>query len=233
MDHALASLFSRFRAGEDCPPALVPPAEALALLADALGFSPTGLDDPRIAANPDAAVVANPPGETLKIEQARALSARAAQTPFGGWQLFVIEGLDRATPEASNHLLKLLEDRPARTFFAATAENPARVLPTLLSRMARFGFGAEAAGELPPEAARMVDDYLDGRTLELPRFILDRDSEISRQEAAAMVSYALARAGSHARAAEAVPALETALRRLGSSNASVRPLLDLAFLPFA
>jgi len=228
MDRQLPALFEKFTSGQDVAPVLAGPDATLAWLESVVGFRPDGFSDPRLTSLADVVTYPLPEGQ-LQIDATRALAARAAQTPFGGWQAFVIEGLDRATPQAGNNLLKLFEERPPRTFFLATARNPLKVLPTLLSRMTRVADDAPAAG-LDPALAAKVDDFLAGATLDLPAFLLDKKAEITRELAADLLSYAVSRAGKYPRAAAALPRMESALRKVATSNASVRAQLDQAFL---
>lgn len=228
MESQLEQVFKKFLAGQEVPPVLCGPREALEWLSGVVGFLPDGFSDPLLAGKADVCVYPLPEG-ALQIDATRQLAARAAQTPMGEWQAFVLEGLDRATPQAGNNLLKLFEELPPRTFFVATARNPLRVLPTLLSRMTRAA-GGNAAPALAPELAGKVDDFLAGATLDLPAFLLAKKTEITREEAVDLVSYAVSRAGAFPKAAAALPRMESALRKLATSNASVRAQLDQAFL---
>lgn len=228
MENQLIAIFKKFTEGQEVPPVLAGPRETLVWIESLVGFIPEGFDDPRLAAQTDITIYPLPEGQ-LQIETTRTMAARVAQTPMGAWQVFVVEGLDRATPQAGNNLLKLLEELPERTFFVATARNHLRVLPTLLSRMTRTG-GSGTPPELEPDLARKVDDYLSGATLDLPAFILDKKAEIPRELAVDILSYAAARAGSFPKATIALPHIEQALRRITTSNANVRAQLDQAFL---
>lgn len=52
----------------------------------------------------------------------------------GGNRLVVIKEADKATPEAQNAMLKILEEPPASTYIVMTVVNPQTLLPTILSR---------------------------------------------------------------------------------------------------
>jgi DNA polymerase-3 subunit delta' len=59
-----------------------------------------------------------PEGLSIGVNEMREIVARAARRPMlGGWQVVVIEDADRLTEQASNALLKALEEPPARTVF--------------------------------------------------------------------------------------------------------------------
>lgn len=59
-----------------------------------------------------------PEGLSISVREMRSVVARSARRPvLGRWQVVVIEDADRLTEQASNALLKSLEEPPARTVF--------------------------------------------------------------------------------------------------------------------
>jgi len=83
---------------------------------------------------PDLHLVA-PEGNTLKIDQVRALQHDLALSPMEGrYRVAVVEGMDRATPEASNALLKTLEEPSPRVVVVLIAPEAEALLPTIVSR---------------------------------------------------------------------------------------------------
>ena len=84
--------------------------------------------------HPDLHLVA-PEGNTLKIDQVRALQHDLALTPMEGrYRVAIVEGMDRATPEASNALLKTLEEPPPHVVMILIAPEAESLLPTIVSR---------------------------------------------------------------------------------------------------
>lgn len=72
---------------------------------------------------------------SIKIEEIRDLMSWVALKPFeGAYKVFILKGAERLTPEASNALLKTLEEPPAHTLFILLVENKNRLLPTIQSR---------------------------------------------------------------------------------------------------
>lgn len=71
----------------------------------------------------------------ILIEQVRTLhrsvSLRAGR---GGRKVFVVEGIETATQEAQNALLKVLEEPPANSVFVLIADEGSLPLPTIVSR---------------------------------------------------------------------------------------------------
>ena len=57
----------------------------------------------------------------------------------GGWRVVIIDGVDRLNRNASNALLKLLEEPPRRAIFLLTSSAPSRLPTTLRSRCVRLG----------------------------------------------------------------------------------------------
>ncbi len=109
--------------------------------------------------------------EAVSVNAVRAIEtwARVA-TP--GVKVIIVE-VRRWLPEpASNALLRTVEEPPRRTHFIFTAPSPQALIPTLLSRLARYRFGdrsrddqrrviAEVFGD-PQAAAGTVAGYLAG-----------------------------------------------------------------------
>src|SRR5258708_34850918 len=69
----------------------------------------------------------------------RELKDRARFHPLQGKRgVFLIEHIDRANEQASNSLLKTLEEPPEHLIIVMTAENPYDLLPTIRSRSVPF-----------------------------------------------------------------------------------------------
>jgi DNA polymerase-3 subunit delta' len=78
-----------------------------------------------------------PEGLSIGVDEMRAVVARAARRPsLGRWQVVVIEDADRLTEQASNALLKAVEEPPARTVFllCAPSLHPDDISVTMRSR---------------------------------------------------------------------------------------------------
>jgi DNA polymerase-3 subunit delta' len=76
------------------------------------------------------------------------------------WRVAVIDSMDELNKEASNALLKMLEEPPANTLFFLVGHAPGRLLPTIRSRCRRLQF--EALGD------DAMTSILEARTPELP-----------------------------------------------------------------
>jgi DNA polymerase-3 subunit delta' len=78
-----------------------------------------------------------PEGLSIGVNEMRAVVARSARRPsLGRWQVVVIEDADRLTEQASNALLKAVEEPPERTVFllCAPSLHPDDVSVTIRSR---------------------------------------------------------------------------------------------------
>ncbi len=78
-----------------------------------------------------------PTGLSIGVDEMRAVVARSGRRPMiGHWQVVVIEDADRLTEQASNALLKAVEEPPARTVFllCAPSLHPDDVTLTIRSR---------------------------------------------------------------------------------------------------
>lgn len=76
-----------------------------------------------------------PEGEVIKIGQIRDMQKRLRFRPMeGGRRACILDSADRLTDEASNALLKMLEEPPQETHLFLITSRPHRLLPTILSR---------------------------------------------------------------------------------------------------
>jgi DNA polymerase-3 subunit delta' len=76
-----------------------------------------------------------PEGEVMKIGQIRDMQKRLHFRPMeGGRRACILDSSDRLTDEASNALLKTLEEPPPETHLFLITSRPHRLLPTILSR---------------------------------------------------------------------------------------------------
>jgi DNA polymerase-3 subunit delta' len=72
---------------------------------------------------------------SIRIDQVRQLQRLFATTPsMSLWRAVVIDSVDDLEPQASNALLKNLEEPPANTVFLLVSHAPERLLPTIRSR---------------------------------------------------------------------------------------------------
>ena len=79
----------------------------------------------------------------ITVEQARDLKSKIMTSSWGMGQRFVlIDGADELNEEASNALLKLFEEPPARTVFFLTVQDERSLLPTIRSRAQIFHFSS-------------------------------------------------------------------------------------------
>lgn len=75
------------------------------------------------------------PAPSIGIEQVRKIKEYLKLKSFdGGERLIILYELDKATPEAGNALLKLLEEPPSDTYIILTCTNINHILPTVVSR---------------------------------------------------------------------------------------------------
>jgi DNA polymerase III subunit delta' len=77
----------------------------------------------------------------ITIDQVRGLGEFMGMTAaLSPWRVAVIDSMDELNREASNALLKMLEEPPANTLFFLVSHAPGRLLPTIRSRCRRLDF---------------------------------------------------------------------------------------------
>lgn len=91
----------------------------------------------------------------IRIEQIRDLQKEASLKPYEGrYRVFIVDGAELMTEEASNGLLKTLEEPPDEVIFVLLASEVGAILPTIVSRCQRV--------ELRPLPLSVVADELEG-----------------------------------------------------------------------
>ena len=79
----------------------------------------------------------------ITIKQIRELGEFMGLTAaLSPWRVAVIDSMDELNKEASNALLKMLEEPPPNTLFLLISHAPGRLLPTIRSRCRLLHFGA-------------------------------------------------------------------------------------------
>ena len=77
----------------------------------------------------------------ITVKQIRQLGEFMGMTAaLSPWRVAVIDSMDELNKEASNALLKMLEEPPANTLFFLVSHAPGRLLPTIRSRCRRLHF---------------------------------------------------------------------------------------------
>ena len=77
----------------------------------------------------------------ITVKQIRQLGEFMGMTAaLSPWRVAVIDSMDELNKEASNALLKMLEEPPANTLFFLVSHAPGRLLPTIRSRCRRMHF---------------------------------------------------------------------------------------------
>ncbi len=90
--------------------------------------------------HPDIILV-EPAGPIIKIAQIRGLCNTLALKPYEArLRVVIISGAQAMNPEASNALLKMLEEPPDRTVLILTALETSGLLPTIVSRCQHIRF---------------------------------------------------------------------------------------------
>ncbi|MDP3142846.1 MAG: DNA polymerase III subunit delta' [Candidatus Omnitrophota bacterium] len=91
--------------------------------------------------HPDVHWITSDDSGSIKIEQVRGIEGRIQLRPYEAKKkVFIIVEAQDLTPEASNALLKTLEEPPQDSLIILTSAHADQLLPTILSRCQRFFF---------------------------------------------------------------------------------------------
>jgi DNA polymerase-3 subunit delta' len=84
--------------------------------------------------HPDVRLLDSQEG-AIKINHIRALQREAVLSPYEGrWRVYILAGMEQATHEAANCVLKTLEEPPPQVKLILTALEAELLLPTIVSR---------------------------------------------------------------------------------------------------
>jgi len=136
-----------------------------------------------------------PEGTKITLDQVRGVLDMAYQYPMeSSSRVFVIDSPEKMNVETANMLLKVLEEPPAETRFLLGSENPAGILPTIISRCQEFRMRPspekdiqeilERDNGLDPEQALAIARLADGS--------LGRAKELASEDFVEMREQALA-----------------------------------------
>jgi DNA polymerase-3 subunit delta' len=123
-------------------------------------------DDPLVfSSHPDFMTIApDGPLRQLTIPQMRLLKERAQFKPMpGARRVFLIDHVDRAGDNATNSLLKILEEPPEHLILIMTAENAYDLLPTIRSRSILLQLSPLPSEEMRKFAAERHLDQVERR----------------------------------------------------------------------
>ena len=82
-----------------------------------------------------------------------------------GWRVCIVDTVDELNPNASNALLKILEEPPQQSLFLLVSHAPSRVLPTILSRCRKLPLRPLAIDDVIRAAAAATDIEADDPAL--------------------------------------------------------------------
>lgn len=86
----------------------------------------------------------------------------------GPYKFVVINDADRLTPEASNSLLKVLEEPTPFSILVLVSSRPRQLLPTILSRCESVRFLRSEAVELDKETIKAINEFVGAAKLGIP-----------------------------------------------------------------
>lgn len=86
----------------------------------------------------------------------------------GPYKFVVINDADRLTPEASNSLLKVLEEPTPLSLLVLVSSKPRLMLPTVLSRCEKVQFLRSEKVELDKETMKAINEFIKAAKLGIP-----------------------------------------------------------------
>lgn len=157
------------------------------------------------------------PSKEIRIDQVRALADFLnISTHRQGQRVILLHPAEALNRESSNALLKSLEEPPPNTVFLLVANNPGRLLPTILSRCRKFA--------LSMPARKDAIEWLEKESVQ------DAEMWLAEQGGAPLTALALSQAGSRAALDEllahlAKPGVDAALK--AAERLHKEPVVDL------
>src|SRR5579885_1857225 len=95
----------------------------------------------------------------IVVADTRAIATFLRLTPAeDGWRVVILDGADAMNRNASNAVLKILEEPPERCVLLLVSENPGRLLPTIRSRCRRLALKPLARAQVEEAIIRLRPD---------------------------------------------------------------------------
>ncbi len=128
----------------------------------------------------------------IKVEQIRELIEQISLMAFEApWKVFIIDDAECMNQESQNKLLKTLEEPPSQTVLILVSSQPARLLPTIISRCQKIVFHNIPPAELErymkeqlevePAKARLISALAHGRISRVHR-LMEEENFLRRQK---------------------------------------------------
>lgn len=112
-----------------------------------------------VAGDKDDAFYLAPLGAMLKVDQFRQLQGELAlQGEAGCRRVCIIDHVETMNTEFANRMLKILEEPPSGVCFILITDQPDLLLPTIISRCARFTFDPVSDEEMRQGLRRLKGD---------------------------------------------------------------------------
>lgn len=110
-----------------------------------------------------------PDGKVISVYTVRAMIDKMQMSSMSGdWRVILIDSVDQLNTAASNAILKLLEEPPAKTLFLLVVHQLANVLPTVRSRARVEKMRPLSISQLRELCAKFIpDDEISTETLKL------------------------------------------------------------------
>jgi len=96
----------------------------------------------------ESLLLLKPEGQQIKIEQSREVVRFISLKLLGKARVIIIDDAQKLNPQASNALLKSLEEPPENTYFILTASSQAHMLSTIRSRCQSMRFAPLSESDL-------------------------------------------------------------------------------------
>jgi DNA polymerase-3 subunit delta' len=94
-------------------------------------------------------------GESFKIEEVRTLLTHLSTTSLNRHKIVIIQNIERITPDATNALLKTLEEPTTSVIFIFTTTHKQKLMDTLLSRVRILTLGSVSENTMKEHLLRL------------------------------------------------------------------------------
>ncbi len=148
------------------------------------------------------------------VDAMRELSARAALGTPGRWKVYIIDEVHMLSPQASNALLKTLEEPPPHVVFVLATTDPQKVLATIRSRSQHFEFHLIG----PHTLRELLEDVRQKAELDVSGDVVDMALRKARGSARDALS-ALDLLATTGNASDDTPQIETVISALIAKDA--------------
>ncbi len=165
--------------------------------------------------------------QAFRMEDSKRFIEKISIQPYESFSIYILRSIDTATHQASNSLLKILEDTPPYALILLTATFPEGLLDTIRSRTIFISWNTLKKWALEDTVKMSLRKFSEWKKQEFLTYLYKEN--IKREEALAIVYFYYECVNKEKCSVELLNKIENTLSQLFRINTQPKYILDLLF----